>query len=270
MPETLTFPPAEAAKLDPYLPPLSTSTTTTTKTKPWLTLTYATSLDAAISLSPGTQTVLSGPESKAMTHHLRSRHDGILVGVGTALADDPGLNCRIEGCGLDRQPRPIVLDPRGRWDVGDDSKVVRLAREGKGKGPWVLVGAGTVVSGERRRVLEGVGGRIIVVDDGEPVEGGGFGWDAVLGALGREGLGSVMVEGGGRVINSLLGRDGIACVNSVIVTIAPRWLGQGGVVVSPERGQGEEKQAVARLRDMKWCPLGEDVVLCGFPEVVSS
>lgn len=260
MAEPLTFPPSEAAKLAPYLPPPVTITITTAR-KPWVTLTYASSLDSSIALRPGTQTVLSGPQSKAMTHYLRSRHDAILIGVGTAIADDPGLNCRIASTTHQHQPRPVILDPHGRWEVGRDSKVIRLAREGKGLGPFVVCGVG--VEEGRRGVVEGVGGRYIACDFAGGA--GGFGWDVVLEVLGREGLGSVMVEGGGRIINSLLGREGVGFVDSVIVTIAPTWLGRGGVVVSPEREGG--KGAVARLRDVRWCPLGDDVVLCGFPEV---
>ncbi|KAB5532616.1 dihydrofolate reductase-like domain-containing protein [Coniochaeta sp. 2T2.1] len=162
MSQTLHFPPSSRGPLEPYLPPTTTTTTTTTSSSaslPHLTLTFATSLDSAISLSPGTQTVLSGPESKAMTHYLRSRHAAILVGAGTAVADDPGLNCRVEGCdGLESQPRPVVLDPRGRWEVTEQSKVIELARRGRGLGPYVLVGEGTEVGEERRRVVEGGGG----------------------------------------------------------------------------------------------------------------
>ncbi len=80
-----------------------------------------------------------------------------------------------------------------------------------------------------------------------------------------------MVEGGGAVINSLLARpagggDGVGgrgVVNSVIVTVAPVWLGRGGVVVSPPRDEGRQDKEVARLKDVRWLPLGEDVVLCG-------
>lgn len=61
---------------------------------PFVTLTYATSLDSRISAAPGVQTIISHPETKTMTHYLRYHHDAILVGVGTILADDPGLNCR--------------------------------------------------------------------------------------------------------------------------------------------------------------------------------
>jgi 2,5-diamino-6-(ribosylamino)-4(3H)-pyrimidinone 5'-phosphate reductase len=202
-----------------------------------------------------------------MTHFLRAHHDAILVGAGTAVADDPGLNSRLRD--QRRQPRPIVLDPRGKWAVHEGSKVVRIAREGKGLGPWVLVaddhgdGTSVAVDEARRRVVEEVGGRYIPLE--ARAEGGRFEWADVLGLLKREGLESVMVEGGGEVINSLLASPGNELVDSVIVTIAPTWLGQGGVVVSPPRTVGEDGQPAqpVRLTGVKWCPLGEDVVLCG-------
>ncbi|KAF1957146.1 bacterial bifunctional deaminase-reductase [Byssothecium circinans] len=263
--ETLTFPPSSSALIAPYLPP--TPPPPSPLTKPFVTLTYATSLDASLSLAPGIQTALSGSESKAMTHYLRSRHSAILVGCGTAIADDPSLNCRIEGVGgyggqgLQGQPRPVVLDPRGRWALSEESKVVRLAREGRGRAPWVFTVGD--VEGGRRAVLEGVGGRFIKIESEE----GRMDWGDALRVLGEEGVESVMVEGGGDVINTLLSPEHFGLVDSVIVTMAPTWLGKGGVAVIPEErrdGQGH-KIAVGRLRDVKWVPLGDDVVLCGRP-----
>src|SRR5947207_2217592 len=90
----LTFPYNLRSPLNSYLTRQSSSLTPTAK--PHVTLTYAASLDSSISLSPGTQTHLSGHLSKAMTHYLRSRHSAILIGVGTAAVDDPGLNCRLD------------------------------------------------------------------------------------------------------------------------------------------------------------------------------
>ncbi|KAK3307015.1 dihydrofolate reductase-like domain-containing protein [Chaetomium strumarium] len=267
--ETLSFPSEARALITPYLPPSTPTTQTLQEPRkyPHVTLTYAQSLDTSLALAPGVRTALSGPQSKAMTHFLRAHHDAILVGAGTAVADDPGLNSRL----LDprRQPRPIVLDPRGRWSVHEGSKAVRVARAGKGLGPWVLVagdhgdGTGVVVDEARRRVVEEVGGKYIPLE--ARAEGGRFEWVDVLGLLKREGLESVMIEGGGEVINSLLASPGNGLVDSVIVTIAPTWLGQGGVVVSPARTVGEHGQPAqpVRLTGVKWCPLGEDVVLCG-------
>lgn len=74
-----------------------------------------------------------------------------------------------------------------------------------------------------------------------------------------------MIEGGGSIINTLLAPANASLVDSVIITIAPTWLGQGGVVVSPERVHDNNNQATAaaRLKDVKWKQLGDDVILCG-------
>ncbi|KAK4454309.1 riboflavin biosynthesis protein RibD domain-protein [Podospora aff. communis PSN243] len=255
--ETLPLPPSLPALFTPHLPP--SPNPNSSSSRPFLTLTFATSLDSALSLAPGVRTTLSGPESKTMTHYLRSRHSAILIGVGTALADDPGLNCRIEG---GASPRPIILDPKARWAFGEEVKVLQLAGRGEGKAPFVFVGAGVQVDDGRREVLERYGGKYVVV---EKDERGRFRWTDVLGAIAREGFESVMVEGGGEVINSLLKAPENELVDSVIVTVAPTWLGKGGVVVSPERtvdANGEPKPPV-RLTEVEWHPLGEDIVLCG-------
>lgn len=316
--DALTFPPHQALQLEPYLPPPPPPPPTRNHydDRPYVTLTYAQSLDSQIAARPGARTLLSGPESKAMTHFLRSRHGAILVGAGTAAADDPGLNCRLrgggggEGQGQGKQqqqqqhhPRPVVLDPRARWAVGEGSKVVRLARQGKGLGPWVLHAEGVVPAAERVAAVEGCGGAYVSV----PTEGEGWAqqtagegkgggaaaaaaatpppvvltWTSVLRTLRARGVDSVMVEGGGRVIDDLLGlaHGGADVVNAVVVTIAPRWLGRGGVSVAPGRpvgvedddgedgGEGEAKGTLLgpgpRLGDVRWLQMGVDMVLCG-------
>jgi 2,5-diamino-6-(ribosylamino)-4(3H)-pyrimidinone 5'-phosphate reductase len=92
-----------------------------------------------------------------------------------------------------------------------------------------------------------------------------FDWRDVFDALFREDLSSVMVEGGGQIINSLLDPRFHNVIDSVIVTIAPTWLGQGGVLVSPDRLRDSAGTPipVARLSNVSWHPFGEDVVLCG-------
>lgn len=288
------------------------------KPRPFITLTYAQSLDSAIATAPGARTALSGPATKSMTHFLRSRHDAILVGVGTAVADDPGLNCRLEvEMGGGHQPRPVVLDPRARWAVSAESKVVQLAREGRGLGPWVLVAEGCVPDSGRAAVLEEVGGRYIVLERAAGRAGGAAGeeevvevedakgkkvvggrkeagkenneeggkdkgdggdddssssrpvltWDNIFGVLWEEGINSVMVEGGATVINDLLllANEGLDVVDSVIVTVAPVWLGAGAVTVAPERPVDAHMRRVPgpRLTDVLWTQMGDDMVLCG-------
>ncbi|KAI9853417.1 MAG: 2,5-diamino-6-(ribosylamino)-4(3H)-pyrimidinone 5'-phosphate reductase [Pleopsidium flavum] len=263
---TLHFPIESHSFLQSYLP---CSLDTRDPSLPWVTLTYATSMDSALTLAPGTQTILSGPESKAMTHFLRSRHDAILVGVGTAVADDPGLNCRIAGVGgygglgWEGQPRPVIVDPSGRWMLTPNSRILKTVKEGKGRAPWIVIAPGANVAPNRIEMLKQFGGTYLGLLDYNVR--GRFRWEAILKALAAGGIKSLMIEGGGTVINELLNSEYADFIDSVIVTVAPTYLGRGGVVVSPERrvdGAGRPKAAL-RFRDVKWQPLGEDVVMCG-------
>lgn len=168
---------------------------------PHLTLTYAQSLDSKISLHPNTQTSISGSETKAMTHYLRTRHDAILVGVGTANADDPRLNSRYSDNGtlprLENQPRPIVLDSTMKWQPTSVSKVLELSKRGLGKAPWWIVNQGQIARNhDRVEMIRGIGGEVIEVRPRD--------WNSILSSLGALGIRSLMVEGGAEVINGLL------------------------------------------------------------------
>ncbi|KAK9851056.1 hypothetical protein MYU51_011253 [Penicillium brevicompactum] len=267
--DALEFPQSDRGFLEPHLPPQAGSAPASNL--PFTTLTFATSLDSSLALSPGARTVLSGPQSKAMTHYLRSRHDGILIGVGTAVADDPGLNCRIAGVGgygqegLSGQPRPVVIDPTGRWEFSEDSKLFQLCREGRGLAPWVITAVENP-SSQKQALLDKYGGRFMTSKMLRTHTGGHqVDWRTLFETLKSNGLESVMVEGGGQIINSLLSPQYMPLLDSVIVTITPTWLGQGGVVVSPARrfDEGGNAMSAARLKNVKWYPFGEDVVLCG-------
>ncbi|KAF4437415.1 riboflavin biosynthesis protein RibD domain-containing protein [Fusarium austroafricanum] len=261
----LSFPTSSAAMLESRLPPPTTSSSEASQTRPFVTLTFATSLDSSLSLAPGVRTRLSGPESKAMTHYLRSRHAAILIGVSTLLADSPALNCRIAGA--TSQPRPIIIDPHLRWAPSSTDKVLEVARLGNGLAPFVLTGLDARnLPAARVAVLEQHGGKYISVPTiPGPYDRMRFDWNDVFNALYHENLSSVMVEGGGQIINSLLDSRYHDSVDSVIVTVAPTWLGRGGVVVSPNRIQDSAGVPVpaARLSEVSWHPFGEDVVLCG-------
>lgn len=263
-PDTLSFPQFSLDFLQYYLP-----NHTERREFPHVTLSYASSMDSKISLCAGTQTVLSGPEAKLMTHYLRSRHDAILVGVGTVLADDPGLNCRLEGAGgfggLGRmwQPRPVVIDPMGRWPIHSECRMLRTAVEGKGKAPWVVVSPGAQLNPQTLMMLKGYGGdflRIVEYNQHWRLR-----WEAVLRALASEGIKSVMIEGGGAVLSELLNPEYTDFIDSIIVTVAPTYLGRGGVGVSPDSKLDQEGKPNAALNphDVKWTPLGQNVIMCG-------
>jgi 2,5-diamino-6-(ribosylamino)-4(3H)-pyrimidinone 5'-phosphate reductase len=239
---------------------------------PHVTLTYAQSLDSQLSLAPGQRTTLSGLQTKAMTHYLRANHDAILIGVGTANVDNPGLNCSFSYDGekiveLAEQPRPLILDPGRSWKEEKCEKLFNLARTGLGRAPWWIVCEDSVEKGkvregdeERIRKIKGIGGDVITVGRYANREDG-VEWDKILRALGNTGIRSVMIEGGATVINDLLRARNQYLVSSVIVTIAPTYLGSGGVVVVPPRSKPDENEA--RLRGVTWIPFGQDVVMAG-------
>ncbi|KAI5949783.1 RIB7 [Candida theae] len=176
--------------LKPYLPiPING--------RPFVTLTYAQSLDSRIAAQPGVQTKLSHLETKTMTHYLRSKHDAILVGVGTVLADDPKLNCRY---GSGNLIRPVVVDPHGKWNY-NESTLKKICDAGDGLPPYILVDESVEKDGTIKLSLLG-----------------GDNWGTIFDKLYELGIKSVMVEGGARVINDLLRED---IVDSVIITVAP-------------------------------------------------
>ncbi|CAD6445664.1 b75be19c-3035-40cd-a986-4469a97a3512 [Sclerotinia trifoliorum] len=261
----LHFPATERSKLDEYLPTKSSIAAAHLQSLPYTTVTYATSMDSQITILPGIGSPISGPDSKAMTHYLRSKHDAILIGVNTAIADNPSLNCRLEGVGgygggdtLEGQPRPVIIDPKGRWDFGKDSKVFSLVKDGKGKAPWIITAQQeNKISSQKRNFLDEAGGKFLFLP---PDETGKFFWGDILRGLRDEGIESLMIEGGAGIINDMLARSQ-NLISSIIVTIAPVWLGKGGVIVTPER-ENREKEAL-RMKEVKWIPLGEDVVCCG-------
>lgn len=174
---------------------------------PFCTITYAQGLDGSIGASAGGSLSISGKESLTMTHHLRARHDAILVGVDTVLSDDPQLTVRlVEGT----HPQPIVLDTNLRFPV----HARMLANPKK---PWVVTG--DQINVEAKAALEQKGARVLhVCKNGN----GQIDLPRVLRRLGEMGIRSVMVEGGARVIASFLSHR---LGHQLVVTIGPRFVG---------------------------------------------
>lgn len=219
--------------------------------RPFVTLTYAQSLDSRISAGKGQQTVISHLETKTMTHYIRSKHDGILIGAGTVAADDPGLNCRYredENAPASSSIRPIVVDPTFRWHLTEDSRVIKTAKQGLGLAPFLIVKSGEDGFEAKKNLLEKYGGKVLVLDAGKD---GKLAWSSIFSLLRKEGIQSVMVEGGAVIINKLLEQHSL--VDSLIVTIGPVYLGNQGVEVSPG--------SKVSLKNMTWWTGTQDSVL---------
>jgi 2,5-diamino-6-(ribosylamino)-4(3H)-pyrimidinone 5'-phosphate reductase len=258
--------PSISPKTEIFLSSFLPSAAKAKKDLPYLTLTYASSLDSNLALSPGIQTELSGPLTKSLTHYLRTHHDAILIGVSTAVADDPSLNSRLNSTPLLSQPRPIIVDPQFRWRLTPASRILTTARAGRGRAPFILISANAYNDNDERiHWVEEVGGKVLVLAN--PNERGRWQWDYILDYLHKLDVKSLMVEGGATVINELLQAKDLMLVDAVVVTIAPVYLGRGGVNVSPPRREEDKQEAAVRFKDVEWTVLGRDVVMVARPVV---
>ena len=171
---------------------------------PVVTVTWAQSAVGAIATADGRPLALSGRESMTLTHHLRAAHDAILVGISTVIADDPLLSVRLLP-GTPPQPQPVVLDSRLRFPEG-----ARLLARADRK-PWIFH---CEAPGAAGAILQKRGARLFRVSRGP----GGVDLYAVLQALWAEGIHSLMVEGGAKVLRAFL-TAGFA--EQVVVTVSP-------------------------------------------------
>lgn len=189
-----------------------------------ITLKLATSLDGRIATAAGESRWITGEAAREQVHRLRSEHDAVLVGVETALIDDPELTVRLPGYD-GRQPARVVLDSRQR--LGPGCKLVRSARE---------IPTYLVATTDPERALTEAGVHVLKVravgEDRPELK-------TVVQALEGEGLSRIFVEGGGQVAASFL-RCGLVD--------ALEWF-RAPLVIGGEGRPGVGALAVAALAD---------------------
>lgn len=209
--------------------------------RPAVTLKWAMSLDGRIATSHGESQWISSPQGRRWALALREEHDAILVGSGTALADDPRLDRRL---GLAAGPNVrVLLDRRLRLPP--------TARLFTVDGPVLIYAQGP--GGERRRALEERGATVIEMPAVEP--------GPVLADLYQRGVRSVLVEGGGEVLASFVSSGDW---DRLMVDCAPLLLGGKGAP-GPLGGEGfPTLAAAARLEDLQARRRGGDLILTGY------
>ncbi|HEX5378072.1 MAG TPA: RibD family protein [Phenylobacterium sp.] len=205
-----------------------------------VTLKLATSLDGRIATAAGESRWITGPEAREAVHRLRAGHDAVLVGVETALADDPELTVRLQDYTAP-QPARVVLDSRQRLPGG--CKLVATARDI----PTYLV---STTPPERRLTDAGVRVLQVAATDGQRPD-----LRDVVAALAAEGLSRLFVEGGGQVAASFL-RGGLVD--------ALEWF-RAPIVIGGEGRPGIGPLALAalsdapKLRRLDVRPVGDDL-----------
>jgi diaminohydroxyphosphoribosylaminopyrimidine deaminase / 5-amino-6-(5-phosphoribosylamino)uracil reductase len=188
--------------------------------RPWIIAKWAMTLDGKIATRAGESRWISGPQSRQIVHELRGRVDAIVVGRETAAQDDPLLTARPPG---PRTAVRIVLDTRA--SLSSQSQLVRTAAETP-----VLVAVGQESSAADRARLGQAGCEVFVCEGSSHAAR----LDCLLAELGRRRLTNVLVEGGARVLGSLLDAGQI---DEVHVFIAPKLFG-GAAAATAIAGTG--------------------------------
>ncbi len=213
---------------------------------PWVAMKTAMTLDGKIATRTGDSKWITGAEARAYVHELRHRFMAIVVGIGTAVADDPLLNCRIEGRGV-RQPIRVVVDSNARLSL--DSQLVKTAGEYR-----TIVAHTRFAPEESVKALREAGVEMLLCKEKE----GLVDVRNLLELLGQSGIDSILLEGGGSLNYTFLA-EGLA--DELYAFIAPKIVG-GMNAKTPVEGAGMEKMADAiNLELENVLNVGHDVLL---------
>lgn len=215
--------------------------------RPWVVMKTAMTLDGKIATRTGDSRWVTGEAARNRVQQMRSEYMGIMVGIGTVLADDPLLNCRMEG--EVRQPVRIVVDSRLR--IPEDSQLVRTAAAYR-----------TILAYTEREDQEKLD-RLTRLGI-EPVhcliKENRVDLEDLLHILGGKGIDAVLLEGGGELNESFL-RQGL--VDEVAAFIAPKLIG-GREAKTPVEGRGLDRMSDAIvLKQVSLEKVGEDILVRG-------
>lgn len=217
--------------------------------RPWILFKSAMTLDGKVATSSGDSKWISGEASRALAHEWRASVDAVVVGIGTALADDPQLTARPDGelAELPRQPRRVVFDTLARLPTS--SQLVAAASEI----PLTVIVSRAAAHADTA-ALEAAGVQVIVATgENEParVRSG-------LDQLGADGVSSVLLEGGPHLAGAFFDAGEI---DEIRLFLAPLLLG-GSSARDPLEGEGVERISEAmRALTFNCEPVGEDLLV---------
>jgi diaminohydroxyphosphoribosylaminopyrimidine deaminase/5-amino-6-(5-phosphoribosylamino)uracil reductase len=182
--------------------------------RPHITLKLAISADLKAGLTGPRPAAITGEAARDFVHMLRATQDAILVGIGTALADDPLLTCRLPGMG-GRSPVRVILDANLRLPPGS-----RLAQGARAVPVWSVAGAGAGAAPEQ--ALRAAGVEVLRCS----ATAGRLDLHEVMKMLGARGITRLMVEGGPTVAAALIAAD---LVDGAVLLRSPAVIGPDGI-----------------------------------------
>lgn len=214
---------------------------------PFVILKTAMTLDGKIATAAGESQWITNESSRRRVHEWRDNYDGILVGIGTVLKDNPSLTTRIPGR-TGKNPVRIIVDSKARTPL--DAKVVT---DGQAR---TILAVTAHAPAERIAALQNAGAEILVSGSGEKVD-----LHEMMRQLGQQEICSILVEGGGRLNYSLL-EEGL--VDKVHAFVAPKLIG-GQDALTPVEGDGFAHLSDAvELKHLTAEPMAGDILLTGY------
>jgi diaminohydroxyphosphoribosylaminopyrimidine deaminase/5-amino-6-(5-phosphoribosylamino)uracil reductase len=219
---------------------------------PFVILKSAMTLDGKTATTSGHSQWVSNAASRLEVHRLRDRVDGIMVGIGTVLRDDPQLTTRLPEGG--RDPERIVVDSHLRIPV--DAAILHLDSTAA-----TLIATTASAEPDKIDAVRGTGAQVLIL----PEKGGRVDLHALMTVLGERGLQSILLEGGAE-LNGALWRAGL--VDRVMMFVAPKIVGGEGRGVFNGPGAATMTEA-AILRDVRVRRFGEDTMIEGEVEKCS-
>ena len=216
--------------------------------RPFVVYKSSMSLDGKIATSTGESQWITCEESRKDSHSLRHIYTGIMVGIGTVLADDPLLNCRMDG---GKQPVRIVVDSSLR--IPEESRLVQTADT------YPLIVATTSKGNEaKKRRLRAYGANVWNMPSDEQ---GRVALPGVMKCLGENEVDSLIIEGGGTLAEQALN---VGIVDKMIVYIAPQIIG-GKDAKTPVEGKGIQCLSDAwKLQEWSSQMMGTDLKVSGY------
>jgi diaminohydroxyphosphoribosylaminopyrimidine deaminase/5-amino-6-(5-phosphoribosylamino)uracil reductase len=220
-----------------------------TEKKPFVILKSAASLDGKIATRVGDTRWITNEKSRAFLHRLRDEVDGILVGIGTVMADDPELTARLNGK-RGKDPVRIVVDSKLRITLG--AKVLKSESEA-----GTIIATTELAPREKIKKIEELGARVLVVGS----KNNRVDLEELMHELGKLEITSLLIEGGAEINASSLD-SGI--VDKVLFFYAPKIIGGAGAL-GMVGGEGVEKlNDAVNLGNIRVRRLGDDILVEGY------